>query len=131
MPIYEYFCESCKKKYSFLVRNIAAHKTPSCPKCGGSDMKRLVSRVHSLKSEESRMSALADPSTLGGLDENDPKSLARLMKKMGKEMGEEMPPELNEYCSRLEAGEDPEKLEEELGGKMGGEDGGDDSLYEG
>ncbi len=36
------------------------------------------------------MESLADPSRLGGLDENDPKSVARWMKKMGKEMGEEM-----------------------------------------
>jgi putative FmdB family regulatory protein len=129
MPIYEYFCNTCRKKFNFLVRNIAAHKPPRCPKCGGTDMKKLVSRFHSLKSEEARMESLADPSALGGLDENDPKSVARFMRKMGKEMGEDMPPEMDEYCRRLEAGEDPEKLEKELGGAMGGGGPDDDTLY--
>lgn len=35
------------------------------------------------------MEKLADPSLLSGLDENDPKSMAGWMKKMGREMGEE------------------------------------------
>ncbi len=35
------------------------------------------------------MEALADPTALGGLDENDPQSMARWMKKMAGEMGEE------------------------------------------
>lgn len=130
MPIYEYFCSACRKKFNFLVRNIAAHKTPKCPACSGADMKRLVSRFHSVKSEESRVESLADPSALSGLDENDPKSVARFMRKMGKEMGEDMPPEMDEYCRRLEAGEDPEKLDEELGGAMGGGGEEDDTLYE-
>jgi len=30
-----------------------------------------------------------DPTNLGNLDENDPKSVARMMKKMGQEMGED------------------------------------------
>ncbi|MEW5804290.1 MAG: hypothetical protein AB1847_19520 [bacterium] len=42
-----------------------------------------------LKSDEARLERLADPCNLGGLDENDPVSMARWMKKMGKEMGEE------------------------------------------
>ena len=53
-------------------------------------MKKLVSRVAIFRSEESRLEGLADPSKLAGLDENDPKSVARWMKKMGKEMGEDM-----------------------------------------
>jgi hypothetical protein len=52
-------------------------------------MTKLVSRVAVRKSEESRLEGLADPSALAGLDENDPKSVARWMKKMGREMGEE------------------------------------------
>lgn len=30
-----------------------------------------------------------DPTNVGNLDENDPKSVARMMKKMGEEMGED------------------------------------------
>jgi hypothetical protein len=61
-----------------------------CKKCRSPRLTRIVSRVNVVKSEEARLESLADPSKLGGLDENDPKSVARWMKKMGKEMGEEM-----------------------------------------
>ena len=53
-------------------------------------MEKLVSRVAIFRSEESRLENLANPSNLSGLDENDPKSVARWMKKMGKEIGEDV-----------------------------------------
>jgi len=49
-----------------------------------------MSRFAMPKSDEARMEALADPSNLGGLDENDPASVSRWMRKMGKEMGEDL-----------------------------------------
>jgi putative FmdB family regulatory protein len=91
MPIYEYECRDCQKKSSFLIMNLEK-EVPElrCKKCSGSRLKRIVSRVNVVKSEEARLEGMADSSKLGGLDENDPKSVARWMKKMGKEMGEEM-----------------------------------------
>lgn len=53
-------------------------------------MSRILSKVRVIHSEESRVESLADPSRWGGLDEKDPKSMARWMKRMGKEMGEDM-----------------------------------------
>jgi hypothetical protein len=53
-------------------------------------MERILSRFASPKSEEARLEALADPSNLAGLDENDPTSMARFMKNMGEEMGEDL-----------------------------------------
>ncbi len=67
-----------------------------------------------LRSEESRLDDLADPSALGGLDENDPKSLARFMRKMSDETGEDLGPEFQEVVGRLEAGEDPESIEKSM-----------------
>jgi hypothetical protein len=55
-----------------------------------------MSRFAAPKSEEARIEALADPSQFGDLDENDPKSMARLMKKMGREMGEDFGDDLDE-----------------------------------
>jgi hypothetical protein len=49
----------------------------------------LLSKFASPKSEEARLEALADPSQYGDIDENDPQSMARFMKKMGHEMGED------------------------------------------
>ena len=82
-------------------------------------------KVALLRSEESRMDNLADPSSLGDLDENDPKSLARWMRKMSGEMGEDLGDEFREVVDRLEAGEDPEEIEKtmpDLAGAGGGDD---------
>ena len=49
-----------------------------------------MSRFATLKSEDARLDALADSSSLGELDENDPSSVARFMKKMGREIGEDL-----------------------------------------
>ncbi len=64
------------------------------------------------------MDRLADSSNFSDLDENDPKSLARAMRKMGSEMGDEFSgPEFDEAVNELESG-----------GDLGGDDGdsGDD-----
>jgi putative FmdB family regulatory protein len=88
MPIYEYYCRECKRKMSFLVMAASSFE-PICKYCKGKDLEQLFSRFASPRSEESRLESLADPSSLSGLDENDPGSVARWMKKMGKEFGED------------------------------------------
>lgn len=49
-----------------------------------------MSRFATVKSEEARLESLADPSSMGDLDENDPGSVARFMKKMGRELGDDL-----------------------------------------
>jgi hypothetical protein len=76
-----------------------------------------------VRSEDSHLDDLADPSALGDLDEEDPKSMARWMRRMSAETGEEMPAEFDEVLDRLESGQSPEEIEEsmpELGEAMGG-----------
>jgi len=118
MPIYEYACERCKKVFSFLVRKVSAHKTPRCPRCRRLRMSRVISPFRIGRTEEGRLEKLADPSSLAGLDERDPRSLGRWMKKIGSELGEEMPEEMDEMSERLEAGESPEEIER-AGGDSG------------
>jgi putative FmdB family regulatory protein len=89
MPIYEYLCEECRRRSSFLVMNPRHPGSIVCRHCGSSNLERLLSRFAVPTSEESRLTSLADPATLGGLDESDPRSVARLIKKMGEEMGED------------------------------------------
>jgi putative FmdB family regulatory protein len=90
MPIYEYRCEDCGKISEFLLMRIDEKFTPECKRCKSKKMSRVLSRVRVLRSEESRMEGLADPSKWGNLDENDPKSMAKWMKRMGKELGEDV-----------------------------------------
>ncbi len=89
MPIYEYVCGQCKRKMSFLVLTGPASFRPACKFCKSSDLEQLFSRFATPRSEESRLESLADPSGLAGLEESDPASVARWMKKMGREMGED------------------------------------------
>lgn len=74
------------------------------------------------RSEENRIESMADSSGWGDIDENDPKSMARMMKKMGTEMGEDLGPEFSEVVDRLEAGEDPESIESSLASSGGESD---------
>jgi putative FmdB family regulatory protein len=125
MPIYEYGCYDCRKRVSVFFRSFTAAETQQahCPRCGGTNIKRLVSKVAVVRSEESRLDSLADPSNFSGLDENDPKSIGRWMRKMGSELGEDMGSDFDEMVGRLEAGEDPEEIEKsmpDLGGGGGG-----------
>ncbi|MDQ4075895.1 MAG: hypothetical protein M3220_06560 [Chloroflexota bacterium] len=77
-------------------------------------MEKMISKVAVLTSEEARLDKLSDPAEWGDFDENDPRSLGRMMRKMGEEMGEDLGDEFNEVVDRLEAGEDPEAIEADM-----------------
>lgn len=114
MPIYEYRCNQCRKKVSILTLRVSAKVDERCEHCGSTSLTRLMSRFAMTRSEESRIDSLADPSSLSGLDESDPRSMARWMRKMGREMGDEL------------GGQDFEEMVDEMeSGKAPDEDGGD------
>ncbi len=131
MPTYGYLCLACRKRFRLLMTYAEyGAKSVECPHCESENLKRLLSRVRVLHSEESRMESLADPAALEGL-EDDPKALGRMMRKMSKEMGEDLGPEFTEVVERLEKGQSPEDIEKEMpdladdmGGGMGGGMGG-------
>ncbi len=160
MPIYEYTCNKCGRTLSFLVRNLAEHKPPACPKCGHPEMRRALSRFSAVTGSKAAAhgSALpeADPaggipgappddmgdgpggmpdfSALDGVDENDPRAMGRALRKMSEQAGEPMDAEMRDVVRRLEAGEDPEKIGEDMGAEdegAGGGGGGSDDLYDG
>jgi hypothetical protein len=82
--------------------------------------------VRVARSEESRLESLADPSGLGEVDENDPRSMAKMMRRMSNELGEDIGPEFNETIDRLEAGENPEDVEKTMPGTGSASDSLDD-----
>jgi len=107
MPIYEYECQDCHRRTSVLTTRVSEKVRARCKHCGGTKMSRLMSRFAMPKSEEQRLDSLADPSKLGDLDENDPRSVARMMKKMGKEMGEDFSgDDFDEAMEEMESGGD-------------------------
>jgi putative FmdB family regulatory protein len=90
MPIYEYDCQDCRRRVSLLIRSLSSPAAPACPRCGGARLTRVMSRFATVKSEEARLESLASDGSFGDLDENDPASVARFMKKMGKELGDDL-----------------------------------------
>jgi putative FmdB family regulatory protein len=117
MPIYEYRCADCQKKVSVFFRSFsaAAQEQARCPVCHGTHLTRLVSKVRVIRGASSASSEDGfDDSLLDNLDENDPRSLGRMMRRMADETGEDMGAEFGEVVSRLEKGEDPEAIEKSM-----------------
>ena len=145
MPIYEFLCTDCNRIFSFLSKSIKEERTPKCPKCKGENMTRQISLVSKQIKKNRSGSSSADETDrpydpaeeakmeramkvlekeMAGMDEEnpDPRQLGRLMRRMSELTGEPMPEEMTEAVKRLEAGEDPEKIEEEMGDLFGEED---------
>jgi len=156
MPIYEFACPKCRRIYSFLSKRVNPDRLPVCPKCGNKKMSKQVSRFAlsrklsepaaktGSESGEPPMPDMDDPRVerammelerdMEHLDENNPRHMAHLMKKMKDLMPPgSVPKELDTAIKRLEAGEDPEKIEADMGDVlgvfMGGEEGGGSGGY--
>lgn len=114
MPIYEYLCPACSGKFQKLVQGFSDPPGLTCPRCGNNQVRRAVSRFATLKSEEARMELMADPMNFAGLDENDPRSIARWAKRMGKELGEDAGEDWDEMVDQM--------LDEELSEEAGDEE---------
>lgn len=114
MPIYEYRCSVCGKKSEFITFRISEAVSGVCRHCGSDSTRRVPSRVRVRLSEETRLERLADPSRFSGLDENDPKSMARFMKTMTQEMGDDLGEDMDVDAMVEEA------MEEEARGKSDG-----------
>ncbi|MEW6682086.1 MAG: zinc ribbon domain-containing protein [Nitrospirota bacterium] len=99
MPIYEYRCDACRSRMTVLAATINA-PPPRCERCGRSEVTRLLSRFAAPRSDAARMEALADPSSLAQVDERDPKSVARWMRRLGRETGEDLDDRFEEEIER-------------------------------
>ena len=115
MPTYDYTCVDCGMGNS-IYQSYKDYGTVSvaCRHCGSEELQRTIGRVRVARSEESRIESLADPGAWGDYDESDPRSMAKIMRKMGDELGEEMPQEFDEVVGRLESGESPEEIEKNI-----------------
>ena len=45
MPLYEYRCSECKRRFTLLVGVTAAKAKRACPKCGSRKLTKLISRI--------------------------------------------------------------------------------------
>jgi putative FmdB family regulatory protein len=142
MPIYEFACPRCRRIYSFLSKRVNPERSPDCPKCGNDKLVKQMSAFAMVKGgKESSaegdvpeggesMPDFEDPKMervmaemerdLAHMDENNPRHMAHMMKKMKEIMPPgAIPKEVDIAIKRLEAGEDPEKIEEDMGDVFG------------
>lgn len=54
MPIYEFICENCERKFSILVITYEDHKNIRCPHCGSENVKRVFSPFGGINANSSR-----------------------------------------------------------------------------
>ncbi len=145
MPIYEYYCAENHTVYQFYAKTLQQGRTiPKCPDNPAYRLQKMVSDfavTHGGKSdapppspppsppsppagagnaaEDARMEAAmgAMESECARVDENDPRAMARMMRRMAELTGEKIDPEAEEVVRKLEEGADPEALEEAMGGE--------------
>ena len=108
MPIYEYRCQDCRKRTSVFVRSIGTAVKPRCEHCQSRRLTRLISRVAVGRSSSSA-SGDFDERTLAGVDENDPRSVARWARRMRNEMGDELGPDFDQAIEQMEEGHFPQE----------------------
>jgi putative FmdB family regulatory protein len=105
VPIYEYRCPACRKRTSVFVRTMIAPDSAACEHCGSLEATRVFSRVAVHRGGDGGDFAEA---SLGDLDESDPRSVAKWVRKMSREMGEPLDGDMQSELERLEAGETPD-----------------------
>ncbi len=110
MPIYEFACHGCRKKVSVFQRSVSTATAARCPECGSEDLHRLVSKFafHRSMPDFDDGPDFDEDAFMDGVDENDPRSVARWARKMGERMGEDLPPDFDQELARMEAGEMPD-----------------------
>ncbi|HWS24094.1 MAG TPA: zinc ribbon domain-containing protein [Anaerolineales bacterium] len=114
MPIYEFICLDCGKKFErFFSYSEYGKKTVVCVFCGSMKNKRKLTRVR-VKQKGTDFSALTDPALLGQIDDN-PKLLGKMMREIGSDMEGDLPLEFNEVIDRLESGQSPDEITNSLG----------------
>jgi putative FmdB family regulatory protein len=136
MPIYEFYCDKCHTLFNFFSRTVNTRKVPLCPRCKTNKLARQVSMfavtgrasedgdMDDLPIDEGRMEKAMQ--TLAGeaenINEDDPRQAAQLMRKLTRMTGLELGDGMEEALSRMEQGEDPEKIEAEMGDLLEGDD---------
>ncbi len=103
MPLHEYRCEDCRHLSTVLVRGWSTAVTPSCRRCGGAKLTRLISRFAFHRSWGESLNWTPSGETLSDMDEDDSESVDRYMGRLRGEMGGQVSPEFDRMHEELVA----------------------------
>ncbi|MDP6495879.1 MAG: zinc ribbon domain-containing protein [Dehalococcoidia bacterium] len=117
MPIYEYRCESCQQKFAMLNRSFSEIKEPLCTRCGAVGGTRIMSQITVIRSPNDFMAGMPSWESMTDFDEDDPRSVADMVRRMKDETGEDIGPEGEEMLARIDAGKMMEDMDD--GGDFG------------
>ncbi len=139
MPIYEYFCPRNNTIYQFYAKTLVQGRTiPKCPDNPVFPLVKMLSPFAVTKrgkgagendgpaspgsavanaGEDPRLEAAmtAMESEFSNVDENDPRAMGRMMRRMAELTGEKIDGDMEEVVRKLEEGADPDSLEEQFG----------------
>ncbi len=138
MPIHEFYCPQNHRIYQFFAKTLAQGASiPPCPDNPKFRMEKMLSPFAVVGSvQKSGGGGGPDPAPLGAggpgddrmeaamgamerefahVDENDPRAMGRMIRRMADLTGEKIGGEMEEVVRKLEEGADPDSLEDELG----------------
>ena len=87
MPIYEYHCNGCERRFQSLVMNEAEEEGLVCPECGGRGLKRMISRVAYHISESERLEGYDSKARHDDSFYKDSRNIGLHAKKRAQQMG--------------------------------------------
>ncbi len=107
MPIYEFRCSGCRRKFRRLLGVTASSGPLACPTCKSTDVIRLISRFARVRTEDDTLEALADDMEALGEDA-DSGAMRRVMRDMGSALDDDgIDEEIDEMMSEApESGDD-------------------------
>ncbi len=108
MPIYEYRCGACDQVSAVFVRSANAKLRPTCEHCGSNKLKRLMSRLSRVKSDQQVMDDLGMPGPNGSIE--DPRQIGRWVERRFEDYGMEVPEETREMIDAARDGELPDPV---------------------
>lgn len=100
MPVYDFRCSQCNKRFSQLIGMTADSRDPACPHCGSTEVRKLISRFMRLRSDDERLESFEDAALAGNPD--DPRAMSRLMREMGREMAEDGEDDIDQFVEEAE-----------------------------
>jgi putative FmdB family regulatory protein len=122
MPLYEYRCNSCRRRVSVLVRGFSGAKDVTCNFCGSKDLTRLFSTFSRVRTDHDVYGDILDDSTLvNRMMHNDPTAMVEWSRRMGGTEGEKTG-EYQEMVERLEGGESYDSVVPEIQKRIMGEE---------